>query len=43
MLLWFMEPEVADADLHRRIIEEEEVETRRDKVSASCLDENVRQ
>ena len=41
MLLWFVEPEVADAALCGRVIEEEEVETRPDKVSASCLDENV--
>ena len=42
MLLRFVEPEVADPDLHGRIIEEEEeVETIPDKVSALCLDEIV--
>ena len=41
ILLWFVEPEVADAALSGTIIEEEQVEMRPEKVSASCLDENV--
>ena len=42
MLLWFVEQEVATTALaRRRLIEEEEVETRPEQVLASCLDENV--
>ena len=42
ILLWFVEPAGADAALAGNIIEEEQVEMRPEKVSAFCLDENVR-
>lgn len=42
MLLWFVDREVATAALGgKKLIGEEEVETRPEQVSASCLDENI--
>lgn len=41
MLLWFVDSKVADMAVKGSIIEEEEVEVRPERVSASCLDENV--
>lgn len=36
-----MEPEIVDAAMNGQLISEEEVEVRPEKVSVSCLDENV--
>lgn len=41
ILLWFVDPEVAIRAINGKIIEKNEVEVRPEKVSASCLDENV--
>ena len=41
MLEWFVEARVAESALKGKLIEEEEVETRPEHVSASCLDENA--
>ena len=41
MLLWFVESEVANSALAGKLIEEDDVEMRPERVSASCLDENV--
>ena len=41
MLLWFVESKVANSALAGKLIEEEEVEMRPERVSASCFDENV--
>lgn len=41
MLEWFVEAMVAESALKGKLIEEEEVETRPEHVSALCLDENV--
>lgn len=41
MLLWFVDSEVDHEALAGRLIEEDEVEVRSERVSASCLDENV--
>ena len=42
MLLWFVDPEVAELALRgKKIVEECEVEVRPNCVPSSCLDENV--
>ena len=41
MLEWFVEARIAKSAVKGRLIGEEEVETRPECVSASCLDENV--
>ena len=41
MLQWFAEDSVVAKALSGRLIEENEVETRPERVSSSCLDENV--
>lgn len=42
MLLWFVDHEVANAGIGgKRLIGKEEVETRPERVSASCLEENM--
>lgn len=42
MLQWFVDPEVANATLTgKKVVEECEVEVRPNRVSCSCLDENV--
>lgn len=40
-MLWFVESDVAESALAGKLIEEQEVETRPERVSPSCLDENV--
>ena len=41
ILGWFVEPEIVDAAMNGQLIAEEEVEVQPEKVSISCLDENV--
>ena len=42
ILSWFVDPDVAAGAINGgKIIEEDEVEVRPEKVSASCVDENV--
>ena len=41
MLEWFVEARIAKSAMEGKLIEEEEVETRPEHVSASCLDKNV--
>ena len=41
MLEWFVGARIAKSAIEGKLIEEEEVETRPEHVSASCLDENV--
>ena len=41
MLQWFAEDSVVAKAISGRLIEENEVETRPERVSSSCLDENV--
>ena len=41
MLLWFVDSEVSHEALAGRLIEEDEVEVRLERVSASCLDKNI--
>ena len=40
-MLWFVESDIAESALAGKLIEEQEVETRPERVSPSCLDENV--
>ena len=40
-MLWFVESDVAESALAVKLIEEHKVETRPERVSSSCLDENV--
>ena len=39
IILWFVESEVANSALAGKLIEEDDVEMRLERVSASCLDE----
>ena len=42
MLLWFVSPVIAEVALSRKgLIEEDQVEILPERVTASCLDENV--
>jgi len=41
MLEWFVDTSIVKSALKGKLIEEEDVETRPEYVSASCLDENV--
>lgn len=41
MLLWFVDIDISEQALAGKLIEESEVEVRPERVSASCLDENV--
>ena len=41
MLKWFVEARAAELVLKGKLIDEEDIETRPECVSASCLDENV--
>ena len=41
MLKWLVEARAAESVLKGKLIEEEDIETRPERVSASCLDENV--
>ena len=41
ILRWFVEPDIADAALKGQLVTEDEVEVQPERVSPSCLDENV--
>ena len=41
ILSWFVKGEVAKAALAGCIIQEDEVETRPDQISTSCIDESI--